>query len=276
MNECAEIPLPGIRIGSAWCIYIGSLSLSHLCCVLALALYYLKEHWNLKWNNVWMITPHPTPPSIILGVCMLDRWGGGGGVGVLHHIPGSPHPAVKISGHSPSSKILPPPLTFLSSRWHNHLRWSGYIMMQHISHAVFALQMKKLSKFVGDESASFIDSSFICVQSKPSFHGAVANEGANKLSPRRHYGVFIWICLMFHPLVIWALFHVHHQKDIKQDVEFKIRSQSKKCDVCVLTGCSLYIHLCVCVSFSKQEWIIYLQYQLFDWLHHALAWKKIK
>ena len=50
---------------------------------------------------------------------------------------------------------------------------------------------------------------------------------------------------MFHPLVIWTLFHVHHQKDIKQDAEFKIRSQGlgKKYGVCecVLTACSLYI-----------------------------------
>ncbi len=64
-------------------------------------------------------------------------------------------------------------------------------MMQRISHAVFALRMKKLSKFVGDESASFIDSSFIRAQSTPGFHGAVANEGAIRLSPRRHYRVFI-------------------------------------------------------------------------------------
>lgn len=59
----------------------------------------------------------------------------------------------------------------------------------------------------------------------PASVGAVANEGANGLGPRRHYGVFIRIRLMFRPLVIWTLFHVHHQKDIKQDSEFKIRSQ---------------------------------------------------
>lgn len=124
-------------------------------------------------------------------------------------------------------------------------------MMHHISHAVFVLQMKKLLKFAGDESASFINSSFICSQSKPSFHGAVANEGAIRLSPRRHCRVFIWIGLMFQPLVIWTLFHVHHQKDIKQHAAFTITSQSLGkmwcacicvcvC-VCLLTTCSLYV-----------------------------------
>lgn len=116
--------------------------------------------------------------------------------------------------------------------------WCSILAMQ-----CLCCKWKKLSKFVGDESASFINSSFIRVQLKPSFHGAVANEGANRLSPRRHYGVFIWICLMFHPLVIWTLFHVHHQKDIKQDAEFKIRSQSKNV-ICVFW---LHIYTCVCL-----------------------------
>lgn len=82
-------------------------------------------------------------------------------------------------------------------------------------------------------------------QSKPSFHGAVANEGAIRLSPRRHYRVFIWICLKLQPLVIWTLFHVHHQKDIKQNAAFKIRSQSLgQIAVCV---CAC-VHLCACTE----------------------------
>lgn len=48
---------------------------------------------------------------------------------------------------------------------------------------------------------------------------------------------------MFQPLVISTLFHVHHQKDIKQDAEFKIRSQSpgKMCVHVAYTA-----SLCVC------------------------------
>lgn len=52
MNEWAELLFPSIRLSFAWCIYIGSLSLSHLCSILVLPPYYLKEHWILKLNNI--------------------------------------------------------------------------------------------------------------------------------------------------------------------------------------------------------------------------------
>lgn len=83
-------------------------------------------------------------------------------------------------------------------------------------------------------------------QSKPSFHGAVANEGAIRLSPRRHYRVFIWVCLKFQPLVIWTLFHVHHQKDIKQNAAFKIRSQS-------LGQIAVCVCVCACICVRVQN-----------------------
>lgn len=40
---------------------------------------------------------------------------------------------------------------------------------------------------------------------------------------------------MFHPPVIWTLFHVHHQKDIKQDAEYQFGTweMEKKCGMCV-------------------------------------------
>lgn len=41
------------------------------------------------------------------------------------------------------------------------------------------------------------------------------------------------------PLVIWTLFQVHHQKDIKQDASFKIRSQAGP-------ECALFVSACVC------------------------------
>lgn len=53
---------------------------------------------------------------------------------------------------------LPPKNTHTHAQlWTLPSRWSGYIMMEHIHHAGFSLQ---IWKFVGDESASFSDSSF--------------------------------------------------------------------------------------------------------------------
>lgn len=140
----------------AWCIYIGSLSLSHLCSVLALSYYYLKEHWILKLKNIKVITSLPDEA--------------GGSWDRYQHTLGFPCPAVMFSCRTSSSKATPSTFASPLSYWHYHLWLSVHNLKQHISHAVFALRTKKkLSKFVGDESASFIASSFICSQSKPNF-----------------------------------------------------------------------------------------------------------
>lgn len=145
---------------------------------------------------------NPTPK--ILGACVV--------VCVLvrnHQIWGRPQPAAIICSHSSSSKIT------IKMIW---LYYDGAY----------------------SPCSVFLANIEVCWRWKCFIH-AVANEGVNRLGPRRHYSVFIWICLMFYPLVIWALFHVRHQKDIKQDAGFKFRSQSKKKKnvMCVLTTCNV-------------------------------------
>lgn len=56
------------------------------------------------------------------------------------------------------------------------------------------------------------------------------------------------------PLVIWTLFHVNHQKDIKQDASFKIRSQAgPECALFVSAYlCSvLYMHSVYALKFTQ-------------------------
>lgn len=135
-----------------------------------------------------------------------------------------PCPAGMISGHSSSSKIPPPPLTFhwvsdITACNYQNILWCIILAMQ-----CLCCKWKSCGSLL-EMKVLHLSTHLLSVRSQ-SFHGAVANEGAIRLSPRRHYRVFIWICLMFQPLVIWTLFHVHHQKDIKQDAAFKIRSQS--------------------------------------------------
>lgn len=141
------------------------------------------------------------------------------------HFPGTPYPAAMISDHSSSSKIFLKPLTF---HWAADITVSHYLIILWCS--VLAMQCLcckwKSCQSLLEMKVLHLSTHLLSVRSQSSFHGAVANEGAIRLSPRRHYRVFIWNCLMFQPLVIWTLFHVHHQKDIKQDAAFKIRSQS--------------------------------------------------
>lgn len=86
-----------------------------------------------------------------------------------------------MCGPSSSSKLLPSTLGFSWS--FRHITVCHYLIMLRcgvLAMRCLRCKMKKLSKFVGDESATYINSSFICSQSKPRFHGAEANEKPNK------------------------------------------------------------------------------------------------
>lgn len=123
MNGCAELSLPSIRLSFAWCIYIGSLSLSHLCSALALSPHYLKEHW------IFEIEQYINDPVLFVLVCLrVLEWGVRvwGSSYKDQHFPGTPYPAAMISDHSSSSKIFLPPLTF---HWAADITVSHYLII---------------------------------------------------------------------------------------------------------------------------------------------------
>lgn len=115
-SDFAELPFLSARISFAWCIYIGSLSLSHLCSVLVVSPYYFKEHWILKLNNVCVI------PYSILQI----RLGRGVYRHKNQHFSGTSYPTVMISNHSSSSKMLLPPLT---SHWVADITICPYLIL---------------------------------------------------------------------------------------------------------------------------------------------------
>lgn len=189
-----------------WCIYIGSLSLSHLYCVLALSLHYLKEHWIVKLNKRWS---HPFRSNTEGWQGVQKFW--------MQRLS---YPELSLS-RSDGIRIhrCHPSAAANTCSCYAALDWSFNVCVANEDAAKDCWSRKSLHL-----------QSHLLPASKSGQRDPAPNIG-----PKDQEDILASHLNMFDVPASGDLdIHVRHQKDIKQDAEFKIISQSQTWGACVL------------------------------------------